>query len=258
MLSVQLLLEKNIADMKKTTLGDRMKGNYENRTRIYLPRRTNTICRIDGKAFHTFTRTFEKPFSSCLRGAMVHAMRECCKDIQGCKLGYHQSDEVSLWLTDYDNEQTEAFFDNNIQKIVSIISSTFTVHFNNYLSEVLGYRTLAIFDARVFSIPELSEVANYFLWRMRDCYTNSVSSVAQSQFSHSQLHGKNTSEMQEMLFQEKQINWSKFKSWQKNGSVCSKRKDIFDDINKGWSIEEVEKFSFDDVYNLLKETIGYD
>lgn len=244
--------------MKKTALGDRIKENYENRTRFYLPRRTNTIVRIDGRAFHTFTRNFKKPFDKGLRDAMIHGMVSCCKEVQGCKLGYHQSDEVSLWLTDYDDEQTEAFFGGNIQKICSVISSIFTANFNVYLSERLGMPIVATFDARVFIIPELPEVANYFLWRMKDCYINSVSSVAQSEFPHAELHCKNTAQQQEMLFQEKGINWSKYENWQKNGTICEKRIELFDYVNKGWFCEGAEKFSFGNIHEKLKEILNND
>ena len=87
--------------MDKTTIGNRMKNNYENITRYYLTRRMPVIIRIDGKAFHTFTRGFKKPFDDVLVKTMQDTMKYLCENIQGCVLGYTQSDEISLVLTDY-------------------------------------------------------------------------------------------------------------------------------------------------------------
>ena len=55
---------------KRDSLGDRMKNNYENRAKTYLLRRTPVIIRLDGKAFHTFTRGFAKPFDARLMRVM--------------------------------------------------------------------------------------------------------------------------------------------------------------------------------------------
>ncbi len=87
--------------MAADSLGDRMKGQYEDRTRIMLPRRTYTILRADGKAFHTFTRRCEKPYDRRLVEAFDTAMLELCREAQGSCFGYVQSDEISVLLTDF-------------------------------------------------------------------------------------------------------------------------------------------------------------
>ena len=80
-----------------------MKENYENISKTRLTRRMPVIIRIDGKAFHTFTRGFEKPFDYILMSTMKDTTLELCKNIQNAKLGYCQSDEISILLCDYDN-----------------------------------------------------------------------------------------------------------------------------------------------------------
>ena len=104
----------------KDPLGDRMKEQYEHRTRYLLPRRTYTLIRLDGKAFHTFTRGMERPFDHNLMKTMNEVTKYLCENIMGCVLGYTQSDEITLLLTDFQNEKSEAYFDGNIQKIASI------------------------------------------------------------------------------------------------------------------------------------------
>ena len=202
----------------KTSLGDRMKGQYESRTQTHLPRRTYTIIRLDGKAFHTYTRGCDKPYDLELSVAMTDAAAYLCAQVQGAKFAYVQSDEVSLLLTDFATNQTDAWFDGNVQKMVSVAASTMTAMFNR----LMDTDALAVFDARVFTIPDRTEVENYFIWRQQDCVRNSISGLAQAHFSHKQLHGVNTDKMQEMLWSEKGISWAEEKDAFKNGVVVRK------------------------------------
>ena len=117
--------------MKNDSLGDRMK-KYEGVPKTALMRRNPVIIRIDGKAFHTFTRGFRRPFDNVLIESMQKTMKYLCEDIQGCKLGYYQSDEISLLLTDYENINTAAWFDYEVQKMCSIAASMATLAFNRY------------------------------------------------------------------------------------------------------------------------------
>lgn len=237
--------------MKNDALGDRMK-QYENISRIYLTKRMPLIIRIDGKAFHTFTHGFTRPFDETLIRVMQKTTMELCKRIEGVKLGYVQSDEISLLLTDYENINTELWFGKNLQKIVSVVASMATLYFNRFWNDevtsecstktpfidffydieaelcdkiheahlkasILG----GMFDARAFILPK-EEVCNYFIWRQNDCTRNSIQMVAQANFSHKQLQNKSCDELQEMLWQEKNINWNDFSTVEKRGSCCVK------------------------------------
>jgi tRNA(His) 5'-end guanylyltransferase len=200
----------------KDNLGNRMKDYYENRTKSFLPRRTYSIIRIDGKSFHTYTRGLKKPFDEKLINDMDETAKYLCENIQGTKFAFVQSDEISLLLTDFDNLQTSAWFDGNIQKITSISASLATAKFNE-----LRPNKIALFDSRVFTIPSNIEVENYFIWRQQDTVRNSISSVAQSLYSHKELHNKNVSEMQEMCFK-KGINWDNYSPKYKRGRLIVK------------------------------------
>jgi tRNA(His) 5'-end guanylyltransferase len=187
------------------SLGDRMKKNYENPARLYLTRRTPVIVRVDGRAFHTFTRNLQKPFCTEFTAAMVKSALAVAGEMQGFKLGYVQSDEASFLLTDYDELQTQPWFAYNKSKVESISASTMTWEFARHMS-VAGFTKMATFDARAFNIPE-DEVVNYFLWRAKDWARNSVTMYAQSKFSHKELHNKTCADMHEMLH-EVGLNWS--------------------------------------------------
>lgn len=230
--------------VKKDSLGDRMK-RYESVSKNFLPRRIPAVIRIDGKAFHTFTKGMKKPFDRVLMGTMQQTMKYLCENIQGCVFGYTQSDEITLILTDYATIQTDAWFGYNVQKMTSIAASMATLAFNRFfIDEVQGrikefsddtnipgsdwdYLMMltdrkffkAQFDARAFTIP-IDEVCNCLIWRQQDATRNSIESVGQANFSHKELHCKTCNDIQEMLWSQRNINWNDFPVDCKRGSCC--------------------------------------
>ena len=232
-----------------------MKGNYEDRAKTYLVRRMPVVIRLDGKAFHTFTRGFDKPFDDVMMQTMQQTTLKLCQEIQGCVFGYTQSDEITLILVDYNDINTDAWFDYSTQKMCSVAASMCTLYFNQIFSEMVDVfiansdvtpeeeklervynRAIekgALFDARAFNIP-VEEVTNCVLWRQQDATRNSISSLAQSKFSHKELQGKNSSQMQDMLMEKFGINWNNLTIPQKRGTAVYKR--TIDDVSE-WIID---------------------
>lgn len=222
------------------SIGDRMKGNYEDRFRSSLPRRTNTIIRVDGKAFHSYTKGCQRPYDEALMEDMDLTAQYMCENIQGARIAYVQSDEISILLTDYTDIKTEAWFDGNLQKMASISASLATAKFNQarlarmsreshpdpcwqmLTTDDIENTTPAHFDSRVFVIPEIEEVVNYFIWRQQDATRNSVQMAGQANFSHKQLQGKSCDEIQEMLFSQKGINWNDYPAGFRRGRCIQK------------------------------------
>lgn len=276
--------------MTKDNLGDRMKC-YENVSRTYLTRRMPVIIRLDGKAFHTFTKGFNKPFDDILVKTMHSTMKYLCENIQGCVLGYTQSDEITLVLCDYKKLDSSAWFDNNIQKMVSVSASMSTMAFNivfnkqieemeelddptyfesdfqyySFYEQLARYKSRinkALFDSRVFNIPK-EEVCNCLLWRQQDAIRNSIQMVAQAYFPHKKLMNKNCNELQEMLCQEKQINWNVTPTHLKRGSCCIKNNYTIntgtekESIRTRWEIDtDIPIFSAD--RNYIESRICFD
>ena len=216
----------------KDDLGNRMKEQYENRTRYFIPRRTFTIIRLDGKAFHTFTKGLDKPFDQDLIELMDSTMGFLCSEIQGAIFGYCQSDEISILLYDFEEEKTQAWFDGNIQKIVSVSSSMATNAFTNLMFHKVGegkekflqngdLKSIA-FDSRVFTISDRIEVMNYFIWRQKDAIRNSISMMAQALYSHRELDGKSQADMKEMIAQ-KYENWNQLPIGRQRGRGIFKK-----------------------------------
>lgn len=222
------------------SLGDRMKRQYEDRTRVLLPRRTFTILRADGKSFHTYTRQCIKPYDEVLADAMDRAALALCEEAQGAMFAYVQSDEISILLTDFATITTDAWFDANLQKMVSVAASVVTHAFNDYAR--LCFTGRALFDCRAFTIPDPVEVENYFVWRQQDAARNSIQGLAQFHFSHKQCHGLNVNELQELLFREKGVNWS-------DVPVCQKRGRCLLRSEGGWIMDrEPPMFTKDRAY----------
>lgn len=233
--------------MDKSELAARMKNFYENPAKTQLLRRVPVAIRIDGKAFHTFTRGFQKPFDPVLMDAMQRTMKYLCENIQGCVFGYTQSDEITLILIDYQKLTSDAWFDYEVQKITSVSASMATMIFNKYFSEnIIKYNSThdplieenkylieryvnaaekgAMFDARCFNIPK-EEVTNLIYWRQLDAMRNSIQMVGQAHFSHTKLKDKTCNDIQDMLMTEYGINWNTFTIPCKRGTACIKVKE---------------------------------
>lgn len=203
--------------MSTSEIDIRMKEQYEDRYRFMLPRRTYTIIRVDGRAFHTWTRGMDRPYDMGLVCAMDVTALELCKSIAGAQLGYVQSDEISVLVTDFAKDDTAAWFDNNLQKLCSISASIATATFNAQFKE----KKLAHFDSRVFQIPDPIEVENYFVARQKDAVRNSVAMLAQHYCSHKELHCVPVEKMHDKIH-EHGDNWNAHPIRFKHGGAIAK------------------------------------
>lgn len=237
-----------MAKKTKDSLGDRITGNYENRTHTYLTRRSSTIMRLDGVHFHSLTRGLKKPYDEFFHEAMNETMMYLCKNIMGCKFGYTQSDEITLVITDYDTLTTEAWFNYRVDKMCSVAASMATMAFNKAFEKatrdfrrrinngwtcteeeaklVASYEKAikvgAMFDCRVFTVPD-EEVINCLIWRQQDATRNAIQMLGQTYFSSKQLHKKSQSDIQDMLMLEKGINFNDMPVEFKRGICCVRR-----------------------------------
>ena len=233
-------------------LGTRMK-EYERRNQYWLQRRTPVIIRVDGKAFHSFTRGFQKPFDEVFGNAMVRTMEYMCQNIQNAIFGYVESDEITIVLVDYAKLDTDSWFGYRTDKLCSIAASMATMAFNKYFAEEvekwffdnidfpsifaeseikpedeklsITYQNAlikgAMFDARCFNIPK-EEVCNCIYWRQLDAARNSVQMVGQANFSHNELQGCSCNVIQDMLHEQRGINWNDYETRWKRGVAWTK------------------------------------
>jgi tRNA(His) 5'-end guanylyltransferase len=221
----------------KDDLGRRLKRDYEDALRLYLPRRTFLVIRIDGRGFHQFTRGLDRPYCRPLADALDQAALALCQEMIGCRFAYGQSDEYSFLLTDFEREDAALWFDGNMQKILSVSASIFTGAFN----QAFAAKQPAAFDSRVMVISQRAEVARYFLWRQLDASANSLNMLASAHFPHADLEKKSTSEKHEMLHS-KGMNWAKESPDFKRGRVVKH-------TSAGWEIDlAIPIFNRDESY----------
>lgn len=230
----------------KTTLGDRMK-DYEATSQSTLLKRTPVIIRVDGRAFHTFTKRLvadrtgaawqdhkiedpslrTSPFSDIMHEVMSYTAATLLNQIQNAVFVYTQSDEISILLRDWDRLETQQWFGANLQKMVSLSASIASTAFNYHLkrySTPLSIQDLALFDSRTYNLPK-EEVTNYFIWRQQDASRNSVNMLGRFYFSQKEMHGKSNSQVQDMMMLQHNVNWNDIPTWQKRGSCVYQRPD---------------------------------
>lgn len=204
--------------MKSNNLHNRMK-DFESKTNYKLDFQEHLVIRLDGKAFHTYTRKFNKPFDCRIEDAFKQTALYLAENVQSVQLAYSQSDEITLICKV--EKSGQHWFDGKIQKIASVAASMATAKFNSLMFELFpDVNQFALFDARVFLIPE-EDLIDVLVWRQSDAIRNSVSALARSQFSHKELHGKSTNDMKEML--STVSPWQNLTTQQKQGFVVLKR-----------------------------------
>ena len=252
-------------------LGDRMK-DYESRNQYFLQRRTPVCIRVDMRAGHTFTRGFKRPFDEVFGNAMVRTMEYCAKNIGNCVFAYCQSDEITFILVDYEKLETDAWFSYRTDKLCSISASMATMAFNKYFyenayqvrpddvrlpdHEEAIYKSIlykaaekgAMFDARVFNIPK-EEACNLVYWRQLDATRNSIQMVGQANFSHNELQGCSCNVIQDMLQEQRGINWNDFPTRWKHGVAWTRARGVDYEMPtlKGENREYVETVIYPEV-----------
>lgn len=201
----------------KTSLGDRLK-RYEQPYKAVLPRRTYTLLRVDGRAFHSYLRGAQKPFDYEFMTHMDQVAVALCKEVGGAVFAYVQSDEITVLYTDFASHQTEPWFGGSHNKQVSISAAVASATMTRLRPE----HRPALFDSRVFTLSDPVEVANCFVWRQRDAVRNSITMAAQAHFSHKELHRVTTDQMQQKLWAERQVNWDQYPDGAKRGRVVQR------------------------------------
>lgn len=168
------------------------------------------LARLDGRAFHTLTKGFDRPFDSAMADSMAITAGLLVEEFDAV-CAYTQSDEITLaWLE-------PNIFDGRFQKLTSVMAGYASVVFATQLAKrKSGIRQVPCFDCRVWQVPSFQDVIDVFVWREDDAAKNSITMAAQAHYSHKELHGKTGAEKQEMLFK-KGINWNDFPAQYKRG-----------------------------------------
>lgn len=227
--------------MDKTALDHRMEA-YE---RAYVSNRAMplipTVARLDGKSFHTWTKGLDKPYDRDMIEIMQRTTKRLVEE-SNAVIGYTQSDEITLIFENKNNDpNSQIFFGGKLYKMISVLASMCTAFFNDEVTErmqeiavknitsiqvkarLLSQKPLAFFDCRIFQVPTKEEAVNCLIWREEDASRNSIQMAGHANFSDTELHKKSTDQIQEMLFQNKGINWNDYKWFEKRGTYVRRK-----------------------------------
>ena len=211
------------------TLGERMKalelrftkGEAYGSGQVVIDEHKCCIIRVDGRAFHTYTRPFAKQkidigcpvpartaFHPAITGAMKYAMEALIAEFNPI-VAYTQSDEITVVIG-----EDKVPFGRKCHKLNSIAASIATAAFNEYINTKADRSTVpearypshAIFDARSYEAT-YEEAALTILWRHNDCVKNSISTLARSLMPQSRLVGKKSDARKEMMEQHFNVSW---------------------------------------------------
>lgn len=183
---------------QKDELGDRMKAYEKASSPPALSGQLPIYVRIDGRSFSKFTKGMQRPFDPRMTEAMIKTTEDLVRETKA-RIGYTQSDEISLVLLDY-SVLSEPFFGGKLQKLCSVLASVATASFAKHIRDWEPYsEKYATFDCRVVQLPTRDETANMMLWRNQDAIKNSVSMACRSIASHKQMDHKDQKQMHEMI-----------------------------------------------------------
>jgi tRNA(His) guanylyltransferase len=246
--------------MSNDDLGDRMKEYESSETSRKLMKFLPIYARIDGRGFSKFTRGMERPYDTRMTQAMIHATK-ILVDKTHATVAFVQSDEISLGWTNMDHN-SPVIFDGKLHKLHSVLASLATIAFvqgiQAHFEDTQSWLDrMPHFDARVFNVPNLQELANCFLWRNLDCLKNSVTRAAHHYYSHSELQHKNSDQQQEMLLS-KGINFNDFPAEFKRGTFVRRRQahQEFDPV--AWVLIPLAHRPPLDQVILRTQTVAYD
>lgn len=182
----------------KDSLGDRLKGQEQVEAARKLDPKLPVMMRLDGKAFHTFTRGLKRPYDTRLSALMVGTAAHLVEHTHAL-VGYTQSDEITLcWLP---TEAGEYMYDGKVQKLTSVVASMASVYFALKCRELIPEKadSFPVFDSRVWNVPTVRDVYLNYVWRQQDAVKNSISMAAQAHFSSKALHGVGSEAKKQML-----------------------------------------------------------
>ncbi|SDH55383.1 tRNA(His) guanylyltransferase Thg1 family protein [Microbacterium sp. 77mftsu3.1] len=159
------------------------------------------LMRLDGKAFHSYCKGLDRPYDERFMVDMDAVMVTLAREIDGTRAAFVQSDEISLLLSlglPEGETGPQLMFGGQVQKLVSISAAIASSAMN---ARRLGTVTdrVALFDSRVFQLPDLAAVERYFQWRQADARVNSLGMLASAHYSHQALAGISTRERAAML-----------------------------------------------------------
>lgn len=217
---------------EKDPTGDRLKV-FERATEVVLDPTLPLILRLDGRAFHTWTRRFDRPFDERLNNLMIATSRAIAQEANA-RYVYTQSDEITL-VCFYEGT-SQPLFGGRVQKLTSLLAAYASAYFNSALpvyAEGVKPHKLATFDCRAYTVPDKATAMEVVLWREADAIRNSTLGRGQEVFSHKMLQGLSAREVRKKLF-EVGLPWGELPPRRKFGAAFQRKA-----VHRRFHVEEI-------------------
>ena len=244
--------------MPSQKLKDRVES-YIDASDYKLISRLPIIININGRGFSKITSLIDKPHCSKFMEAMLSTMLKLCSDLEGVLFAFQSNDEITLILRNDQNNNTEPFLNNKLQKICSIASSIATLHFNNYTKSIdLNLIGEPLFTSQVFVVPNIAEAMNVLIFKQQQSFYLSIQFACfyellkkyDKNTIKEMLNGLNSEEKIDLLNQECGIDFHEYSSTFKRGAAAYKIPKIVDGVLKNrWYINtDIPIFAKDQVF----------
>lgn len=200
-------------------LGDKHK-KYEGMNQQYFMPMLPIMVRLDGKAFHTFTKGLARPYDARMSHCMAVAAKAVLEITQGL-IAYTQSDEITVIIPAQEN----MFYGGRRDKINSVLAAAASVAFNKAIAIHIPEKAHLdpVFDCRSWQYPTDDLCVESLLWRETDATRNSLTMACSAVYKQHELQHKGFVDQHNMLH-EKGINWNNYPNFFKRGSYFAKRK----------------------------------
>jgi tRNA(His) 5'-end guanylyltransferase len=217
---------------EKDPTGDRLKV-FEKATEVVLDPTLPMILRLDGRAFHSYTKQFDRPFDERLHRLMARTMLALAEETNA-RYCYTQSDEITLVCLC--EGKAQPLFGGRVQKLTSLMASYAGAFFNREVAQQFRVPVeLATFDCRAYTVPDKATAAEVVLWREADAIRNSTLGRGQEFLSPKNLHGMSAKDVRAWLANEGKP-WGALEPERKFG-VAYQRKTV----SRPFSCAEIEQ-----------------
>lgn len=195
------------------------------------------VVRIDGKGFHRFSdiHNYLKPNDERALDLMSKAAETVMEEFKDIVIAYGQSDEYSFVFkknTNVYNRRASKLATN----VVSLFASSFVYYWPRYFGTTMMQYPPA-FDSRTVLYPTDKNLRDYLSWRQADCHINNLYNTCFWKLiqdkgmtpaeSQERLKGTMSSDKNELLFKEFEINYNNLPALHRKGTILLRtKKDI--------------------------------
>ena len=160
------------------SLGERL-SEYESIFDISIMKRVPIIVRLNIRNYKKILPNIKKPFSKVFSDIMHQCTLYIISQIQDAVFGYSFNDEINIILRNDRDLDTEPWNNNNLQKIISSVTSYAINGFEKSVELFSDLDIVAdcVVNTKVWPISNISESGNYLISRQDSCIKQAINTA---------------------------------------------------------------------------------